>query len=384
MGKPHRAGPVNRRWWARPLVLLAGVVLGANLFLIVLERLAGGTEGPASSSYATAPRGVAAYAELLARSGHPVERLRGPLAGAAPSPRTTVVLLDPSPLPRAEARALGRFVRAGGRLVAGGRFSNPWLGAVVDDPPRWTGGGVHAAEVLTPLAETAGLGAVRARAEGYWSDSGGSLPLLGRGSKSILNVAAVGAGRALLIADASILQNALLDDGSNAALGLRLAGEPGRPVVFVESVHGYGSATGVAALPASWRVALALGGAAAVLLLWARGRRLGPVQELARRLPPPRRDYVDSLAGALARSRRPAEALEPLQVAARRRLERLAGLGPGAGEGELRAAAAARGLAPDLIEALFRPPVSDADVMALGRAAVRLGALRRGRAEAVA
>jgi uncharacterized protein DUF4350 len=355
-----------------PLALVVGAVIAANLVVAGIDRLAGGTEGPRSSSYATAPDGLAGYADLLARSDHPVTRLRSPLDEDPPNPAATLVVLDPPGLAPAEARALRDFLAAGGRLVIGGRGPQPWLPEILGDPPAWTGGGVHEAAMIAPATEVAGLTAVRAGAEGYWSNSGATLPVLGRGIKSIVNVTGAEGGRAVLLADPSILHNRFLARAENAALGLRLAGEAGRPVTFVESVHGYGSATGLGALPSSWRAAGAVGMVAALVLLWARGRRLGPPEDDARPLPPPRRDYVVSLAGALARTSRPADAVAPLQVSARQRLARSAGLGPDADEAALRAAAADRGLPEGLTAALFRPATSETDVLSVGRAAAWL------------
>src|SRR5207249_7350779 len=104
---------------------------------------------------------------------------------------------------------------------------------------------------------------------------------------------AVGRGRVALLADASPLQNRFLGEADDAALGLALAGPRKRPVAFVESVHGYGRASGVRAIPTSWRWALGGLVLAALVLIWARGRRLGPAERTTRDLPPPRRDYVD-------------------------------------------------------------------------------------------
>ena len=77
--------------------------------------------GPTSSAYATAPEGLAAYADLLRGAGHRVERRRRPLAdapldrGAARSSCSTRA----SCRPRRRGRS-ARFVRGGGRLIAGG------------------------------------------------------------------------------------------------------------------------------------------------------------------------------------------------------------------------------------------------------------------------
>src|SRR3954466_3035681 len=43
----------------------------------------GPSQGPAGSSYSTEPDGAAAYAELLGRAGHQVQRLRDPLDPAS-------------------------------------------------------------------------------------------------------------------------------------------------------------------------------------------------------------------------------------------------------------------------------------------------------------
>ena len=61
----------------------------------IVNSLAGGSPGgPTSSSYATGGDGLAAYASLLGRAGHPVSRLRTPLADARLDPRDTLVVLD--------------------------------------------------------------------------------------------------------------------------------------------------------------------------------------------------------------------------------------------------------------------------------------------------
>ncbi len=70
-----------------PRALTAAVllVIALNVLVGAVTVVTGGTGrgGPTSSSYATADDGLAAYAELLARRGHPVERLRVSLDRAA-------------------------------------------------------------------------------------------------------------------------------------------------------------------------------------------------------------------------------------------------------------------------------------------------------------
>ena len=82
---------------------------------------------PASSSYATSSQGLAAYAELLSKLGHPVTRLREAPADVRLDPRSTVVLLDPqSDLGPEDVGALRNFAAAGGRVVAGGADTARW------------------------------------------------------------------------------------------------------------------------------------------------------------------------------------------------------------------------------------------------------------------
>ncbi|HMJ35758.1 MAG TPA: DUF4350 domain-containing protein [Baekduia sp.] len=246
-------------------------VLGAVAVVVAAAVLLGRAEerpsGPASSSYATTPGGLAAYAELLERAGHQVRRIRAPLDRRRPARDETLVLVDGRPLPAAGRRALVAFLNGGGRAVLAGRRAIGALGVPVP------------------------------------SDS--MAPALRR----------VGRGEALLLADPAPLRNRALATGDHAAVALGLAGPPARRVAFVESVHGYHEARGLGALPGRVQTCLALLALAALVFLAARGRRLGPPEALARELPPPRRAHVDALAAALARTRD----REELLTAARQR-----------------------------------------------------------------
>ncbi len=109
--------------------------------------------------------------------------------------------------------------------------------------------------------------------------------------------------------DVRRLQNARLADGDNAAYALELVMKsPPAPLVFVERER----ARGLAALPEAGKWALGLLGAAALLFMLARGRRFGPPDPPGRVLAPPRVAYVDALAAALAKTRDPAGAMEPI------------------------------------------------------------------------
>lgn len=375
------SGPLRRRWRAlapreRALIGVVLLVLGVSALVAALGAAFPGPGGPPSSSYATAPDGAAAYAELLAESGHPVERLREPPAEGTLDPSATVVLLEPDAVLPDEAAALRRFVEAGGRLVAGGPVP-AWVEELLDDPPAWSGEAVDEARVLAPVQATAGVDTVRSAGRGSWEEPGGTLPVLGSEERALLVTGAPGRGTVALLADVSPLQNARLEEADNAALGIALAGEEGRPVHFQEAVHGFGVERGLAALPGPWKVALAGLLLAALLWMLARGRRLGPPEEEARPLPPPRAAYVEALASVLARTGRPAEAAAPVREAARRRLAARAGLRAEAGDSELTRAAEELGLPERERRAIVGETTSEADALQAGRALARLeGAAR--------
>ena len=358
-------------------VLVAGAVLAVAAVASMVPPRGSGTDSP-SSSYSTGPTGSGAYAELLRRFDHPVDRIRGDLDRARLAPRSTLVILD-AELTGAETERVGRFVRAGGRLVASAG-AGQWLEEVVgDDPPRFDDAPVTAAIPAGDVPEGAGIGLVRLGGQGSFGRPGSLQPLLAEqdGVALVALAGDVGAGRVVALADPTPLQNRLLGVADNAGFGLSAAGPAGTPVAFAEGPHGYGSGEGLAALPRRWRVALAGIGLSAVVWLVARSRRLGPPEDEARPLGPRRRTYVDALAGTLGRTGHPAEAAEPVRLRARSLLAGRAGLPPDAPDDAVRAAAVRLGLPPDEAEALVRVQ-GEAGVLAVGRALARLEPGARG------
>ena len=316
MTRVHRLVP--RTTAARVVAGVVAFLVALNLVALVVSFLRPEPSGADGSAYATQPRGAAAYAELLRRAGHPVDLLREPLAEArleSPS-RSTLVVLDAPRLDADERAALGRFVRAGGRLVLGGPLAGR---GIVPRAPLWVPAGPRTARPNVAVPETSGLRRVASAGEGGFSALGGAQPALGD-APALLAVARAGRGRALLLADASPLQNRLLAQADNAALGLALAGPAGRPVTFAESVHGYGRATGLAAIPVRWRFALAF----AVLagLLW-----LAVARAPAR----PAGAHRRAAHAGPARARRGARAGAAPRARRRRRARTGAGRGPRAG-----------------------------------------------------
>ena len=179
----------------------------------------------------------------------------------------------------------------------------------------------------------------------------------------------------MLLAEATPLANAQLARADNAAFGLAIAGAEGRPVAFLETVHGYGEASGLAALPARALWVLAGLALAALALVWSMARRLGPAEDEAVALAPPRRDYVEAVAAGLVASGDRRGIADAAAHAARRRLEARAALPPGAGEPALREAAARLGLDAAETDAVLG--AGDGDELVAGRALARLEAGRR-------
>lgn len=378
------ATPAGEWWrglrpWARWALAAVAAAVGLNVALAGLAAVTGGSGpgGPPSSSYATSGSGLAAFAQFVADEGHPVRRLRTSLDRAHLDPGGTLVMADVAAVTPAEADALARFVGAGGRLVTAGDGAADLVGVFSGDGPSASPASATAAHPLVAVPEVAGVERVVSEGLGSFDRAGATLPVLAGHRATLVTVATVGRGRVVALADATPLHNRLLARADNAAFALAAVGKPGRPVAFAEAQHGYGPAKGLAAIPGEWRWALGMGLFAVLVAMWAKGRRLGPAEELERVLPPPRRAYVDAMASTLARAKQPSEAMAPLQAAARRRLARRAGLPADAGDDELRRAAARAGLADADAAALLAPVVSDRDVVAAARALARLEGAER-------
>lgn len=368
MSDPSR----NSRLLKRSLLGALAVVVLFNVVAYFADEAGGARRGPPSSSYTTSPEGLAAYADLLVQAGHPIARLRTNLVDEPPPSDATLVMLDPGDVSFDDAQALGDFVDSGGRLVAGGRSFPGWLEEVVLTRPVWSPGGDRTVGVGAPAREVEGIEEVRTSAEGYWSYPGSTLPVLSNPGSVVASVETVGRGRVVLLADSTILQNELIDEADNAAFGLQAAGRSSRPVVFVESIHGYGTSaeSGLAAIPDRWAWALTGLLLATFVFMWARGRRLGPPQEPDRALPPPRHDYVEALGGILARTRDLSTVGETLQRGLRNRLARRAG--GATGDEDLERAAAMVEMRAEDVRVLKERAENERDLMVLARAVATL------------
>ncbi len=360
----------------RALKTLAWAALAIAVIALVINSVSPHQSGPPGSSYATSGAGLSAYAELLTRSGHRVTRLRAAPSRAGLDPAGTVILLDPTALVATDVSALARFVEAGGVLLAGGQDPGPWLARLMPDPPAWQPGGQSEYGPLLATAETAGVSEVRSDGQGSWSSPRAALPLLGTPDASLVDVAVLGAGRIELLADSSTLDNQRLADADDAALGLALAGPVRRPVAFEEGVHGYGAATGLAALPSRWKWALLGLLLAALTGVGARFRRLAAPDPEGVPALPPRRAHVDAIALALARSGPPGDAAASVREHALRHLRTRSGLDPGAGRAAVAEAAARLGLDEQETDALTSDVLADDAVLAAGRGLAKLSGPR--------
>ncbi|MDQ3987110.1 MAG: DUF4350 domain-containing protein [Actinomycetota bacterium] len=355
----------------RLVIVVITTILALNYLAYFLDRLSGARPGPTSSSYTTSSPGAAAYASLLERFGHPVDQLRQRPSDADLDPTTALVLLEPDDFNRADGEAVRAFVESGGVLIAGGSYPD-WLDLVVGDAPPWSPSGPVQARPLAPRIQLSGIDEIATAGRGSFSNSGSALPLIGEGDRSVVALQRLGDGDIYLLADTSWLQNRLLDAKDNAALGVALAGENTRNVLFAESVHGFGGQTGFAAIPSNWKWALAGLLLAALVLVAAKAKRLGPPEQTGPIMAPARRLYVESMAGILARSRDPVGAFEPLRAAVNRALREAKGLPGDASDDAVLAAARKAGLSEQQARALTVPVGSEAEALWLGTALVTL------------
>ena len=304
-----------RTGWLAAATIVVGVFVAIG---VLGEALAPAPQGQPSSSYATASAGVAAWAQLLQRAGHPVRRLRIPVAQASLSATSTLVVLGARALSASDRTGMRRFVRAGGILVLGGGDLAATLPALLADPPPWTPTGTRSVRALRAAPELTGVQTVRSASEGSFTGTGPGALLGDPPVGTLLLVRTLGRGRIDLLADASPVQNRLLASADNAQLSLDLAGGDRRAVVFDESIHGFTAATGLAALPDRWW--LAFGGLALAGVAWAlaRGRRLGPAEPELEAPAPARSAYVEAIAAALSRTHDPEAIAELVRIPAAR------------------------------------------------------------------
>ncbi|HYH62981.1 MAG TPA: DUF4350 domain-containing protein [Solirubrobacterales bacterium] len=337
----------------RAIVIAAISLLVAGILLAQMAETGSEGERPLGADpNDSGPTGLLGLTLLLERNDHDVERVAEAPSAEDLDAEKTAFLVAPGALTAADANALNELASDGGRVVVAGDPGDEGLSRLLGTDADISEVGVS--EIVAPLVvapETQGVASVQTGSTQAVEDFGGALPILGADGESTAVVADVGAGRVVVVADDDLLLNELIADADNALFGINLAGEAGRDVQLVEAVR-TPPGSGLEALPSQWGwVALGLL-AAAFSLAWARGRRLGPAEIAARPLPPPRRQYLDAVSGAMMRAGQPHAAAEPIRKAARDRLTRRVGLPPDASDAQIRQAAEAVGLEPGEVEAL--------------------------------
>jgi hypothetical protein len=355
-------GSVSRRARGPVLVAVALVLVG-----VAAGLLAGAGQGGRLDPDSYAPGGARAVAELLRAGGVPVQRAQtvDEVVAVDRTDRLVVVPL-PQALTDSELAALGRLAAS---LVVVGP-SESALQAL--DLPVRAGPVVEVEQrrpaCALPVAGRAGdvdLGGGTYEAEGV--PAAGCYAASGRAT--LLHLPALGV---TLLGDGAPLTNDRLDERGNAALALGVLGQANR-VVWLVPRPGRAVPPGEQP-PLSDLVAdeLKLGAlwllvTAAVLALW-RARRLGPVVEEPLPVVVRAAEAVEGRGRLYRAAGARARAAEALRAATRDRAAGRVGLGLGATQEQVVAAAAERtGSDPRAIGALLYggPPPDDAALLRL-------------------
>jgi len=310
----------------KAILWAAGLVVGLNVLAFLFSRFhkTEVVDGPSGSSFVTTSQGVAAWRALLEAQGLRTETLDEPYLPYNLDPSKTLVIVEPFVLTvsASESDVIRDYVAAGGRLVIVGSVLDAFLQDVLDDPPTWFGTsiGESSAESDDPLM--IGVETLQGRGFGRY-DRSPSYRTLAAGDDGSTVVAGE-EGRVVLVANAGFVNNGSIDRADNPILAVNLAG--GRTVVFDEHFRAAGGlgepSSALGRLPGNWATFVQLGAVALVVWLFAYGRRFAPHQLVSRPFPPPRSQYVDSVAANLARTRQPSSATSRLAAAARKEITR--------------------------------------------------------------
>lgn len=341
----------------RVVLVIVAVILVLVLSIAFFDRATRSQESTASTSRgsarSTAADGAQAFRTLLRRYGTTTRDQAGAIPDDLPSDITLVILDGDLPDDR-DVERLRRFVTRGGHLVVAGSGATEWAG--LEPLPVTTKGPEVVLESVGGRTYRVQVGAAP---RWYRRDE----------EPQLVVTRAVGAGRVTIVSTSAPFRNDHLAEADNAAFALAVVGD--RTVVFAEGTHGLSAATGFAAIPWGWKVALFGVPFALLLAAVARGRRIGGAEPTGRAFAPARREAVDVLGGAYERSRRPAAALASVGSRVRRDLCRRLDLPADAPPDEIRVAAHRAGWDDATVEAALVAPTTRDDVVALGRALAR-------------
>jgi hypothetical protein len=291
---------------ALPLVLALLMFAVGSVLWIVTDRRALQRVYDVYSSANTSKDGLSLASGYLAKT-RKVSMLTRPL-GREPIERNAVVFriaeemprffdpedLDPKEFgpPRPKRLPLlnekdEAFVRGGGRVVLAARKGMLDATTATDSVAR---------KVL-PVWPAVGNLALDKEARVFIALRPRMLPLFIAGSHVVLGRERIGNGELLVLSAPELLRNDHLM--RNLALLAALAGD-GRPVYFDEVLHGITRGDGALALMKEWNLGpfLLMLAAAALLVFWRGGRRVGPAEDDTRETRSDAVDLVRSL-GAL-------------------------------------------------------------------------------------
>jgi hypothetical protein len=260
-------------------IVLTALVLGA-LYMVaatwVESRFAGTV--PSASTLSKSAVGLSAWHDYLARLG-----LRPQLLTQFDSLPETGTIVVGAPFEQTftdgDVKSLRDWVSAGGRLIFVGNES---MLIVADNFDGDAASGSSAvASSVAPVFPAAIAEGVRAIATG---ETGGSdlnnavwVPVFADKAGTEVAQRRLGLGEVLWVIDGMPVSNAGIDRYDDAAFAVRLAVAAPGPVYFDEYHHGLTSKTSVwTRLGDAGRTAILLLLAGALVLLFARGRRIGP------------------------------------------------------------------------------------------------------------
>lgn len=332
------------------VVVYAGLVFAARSYFV--------TTAAQGSAFSGAPEGTRVLYDYLGKVGVKAELLQR--FDKLPPTDSTILLV--SPFPRrptsAEARALMRWVRQGGRLVLVGNQVEGIVGleaglAGVDTPTRPDASTEETPILPAPFAD--GVRSIRVGYRRVLADGPNWVTHFKDLRGQIVISRAVGRGEVVWLSDPLPVTNQGIGDADNARFATILAGRRGS-VYFDEYHHGYVAGGGIwDRLGNGGRVALLLLAGALAIALLATARRLGPPVAEPEATPERTVAWVGPLAELYRKAEARNEALETLAEGLRRSLARRYGT-LAAGLAARPDAAATLAAAQDVIDGGPTPP----------------------------
>jgi hypothetical protein len=252
-----------------------------------------------ATTYSTNARGAKAAFLLLQESGYRVRRSQIPPTALKAGGNQTLILADPTSLPKPEEQAaLSHFVANGGRIIAtgvGGGKMFPLNAAIYD--PRG-GQTLRQYTALAPAAITRAAPEITMAAEALWAQNSSAQNLYGTFDRPVVVRYAYGSGEVIWWASAAPLTNGGLREPGNLGFFLACLGDKqSTDILWDEYFHGYGQSTGRVKDHLWAKAALAQLALMAAAILLTSARRSGPIRPAVSesRLSP--LEFIETLGG---------------------------------------------------------------------------------------